>query len=111
MEDNHLDVVNNSATSQAMRKAIANAVADAAFNRYPGPGGACAQRRNCARSWASRLSMACCIGSGSDEVIAMVSQAVLAGGGTVLLEPSFAVFRNAAVACAGRYVGRIANAD
>ena len=35
MEDNHLDAANNTATSRAMRDAIARAVADAAFNRYP----------------------------------------------------------------------------
>lgn len=111
MEDNHLDVANNSATSQAMRKAIANAVADAAFNRYPDPA-APALKAKLREKLGIAAGHGVLLGSGSDEVIAMVSQAVLAGGGTVLsLEPSFAVFRNAAVACAGRYVGVSLNAD
>ncbi len=111
MEDNHLDAANNTATSRAMRDAIARAVADAAFNRYPDPA-APALKAKLREKLGISPEHGILLGSGSDEVISMVSQALLAGGGTVLsLEPSFAVFRNAAVACAGRYVGVSLNAD
>lgn len=111
MEDNHLDVAHDTPTSRAMRDAIARAVADAAFNRYPDPAAPVLKAK-----LREKLGIApehgILIGSGSDEVISLVSQAIVAGGGTALsLEPSFAVFRNAAIACAGRYVGVPLRAD
>ncbi len=105
MEDNHLDRGNDTAATLALRDALGRALADAAFHRYPDPAAPALKA-----TLRERLGIAAhhgiLLGAGSDEVITMVSQAIIAGGGTVLsLEPSFAVFRNAALASAGRYVG------
>ena len=111
MEDNHLDAANNTTTVRAMRDAIAHAVADAAFNRYPDPA-APALKAKLREKLGIAAHHGILLGAGSDEIISLVSQAILAGGGTVLsLEPSFAVFRNAALGVAGKYVGVPLNAD
>ena len=108
MEDAHLDDV---AATHGLRSAMAEAVAASAFNRYPDPAAPALKAK-----LRDKLGIAAqhdiLIGTGSDEIITMLSQAILAGGGTVLsLEPSFSVFKNAAIAVAGRYVGVPLNAD
>jgi len=112
MEDNHLDAAHaGEGAVRAMRDAIARAVADAAFNRYPDPA-APALKAKLRDKLGIAAQHAILLGAGSDEVISLVSQAIVAGGGTVLsLEPSFAVFRNAAVAVGGRFVGVPLRAD
>ena len=108
MEDAHLD---DAAATSKLRAAMAQAVAASAFNRYPDPSAPVLKAK-----LRDKLGIAeqhdILVGTGSDEIITMLSQAILAGGGTVLsLEPSFAVFKNAAIAVAGRYVGVPLNAD
>lgn len=108
MEDAHLDA---GPSTHAMRKEMAERIAESAFNRYPDPSAPALKAK-----LRDKLGIApqhdILIGTGSDEIITMLSQAILAGGGTVLsLEPSFAVFKNAAIAVAGRYVGVPLNAD
>lgn len=108
MEDNHLD---SPEAAPEMRAALAKAVSEAAFNRYPDPAAPKLKAK-----LREKLGIAAhhgiLLGAGSDEIISLVSQAILAGGGTALsLEPSFAVFKNAALAVAGRFVGVSLNAD
>jgi histidinol-phosphate aminotransferase len=108
MEDAHLDAGPSTA---ALRKEIADRVAESAFNRYPDPSAPTLKAK-----LRAKLGIApqhdILLGTGSDEIITMLSQAILAGGGTVVsLEPSFSVFKNAALAVAGRYVGVSLNAD
>ena len=108
MEDAHLDAGPSTA---AIRKEMAERVADSAFNRYPDPSAPALKAK-----LREKLGIApqhdILTGTGSDEIITMLSQAILAGGGTVVsLEPSFAVFKNAALAVAGRYVGVSLKAD
>jgi histidinol-phosphate aminotransferase len=108
MEDAHLD---DAVATSSLRSALAEAVAASAFNRYPDPSAPALKAK-----LRERLGIAphhdLLLGTGSDEIITMLSQAILAGGGTVLsLEPSFAVFKNAAIAVAGRYVGVPLKAD
>ena len=76
MEDNHLDAANNTATSRAMRDAIARAVADAAFNRYPDPAAPALKAKLREKGIAPEHGIPC--SAPSDEVISMVSQALLA---------------------------------
>ena len=108
MEDAHLDA---GLSTAAMRKEMAERVAESAFNRYPDPSAPALKAK-----LREKLGIApqhdILIGTGSDEIITMLSQAILAGGGTVVsLEPSFAVFKNAALAVAGRYIGVSLKAD
>ena len=108
MEDAHLDAGPSTAL---MRKALAERIAESAFNRYPDPS-APALKAKLREKLGIKPQHDILIGTGSDEIITMLSQAILAGGGTVLsLEPSFVVFKNAALAVAGRYVGVSLNAD
>ena len=108
MEDAHLDAGPSTA---AMRKELAERIAASAFNRYPDPS-APALKAKLREKLGIGPRHDILIGTGSDEIITMLSQAILSGGGTVLsLEPSFVVFKNAALAVAGRYVGVSLNAD
>ncbi|MBC7709280.1 MAG: histidinol-phosphate transaminase [Rhizobacter sp.] len=108
MEDAHLDAGPSTAL---MRKELAERIAASAFNRYPDPS-APALKAKLREKLGIKPQHDILIGTGSDEIITMLSQAILAGGGTVLsLEPSFIVFKNAALAVAGRYVGVSLNAD
>lgn len=102
MEDAHLDAGPSTA---AMRREIAERVAESAFNRYPDPSAPALKAK-----LREKLGIApqhdILLGTGSDEIITMLSQAIVAGGGTVVSqEPSFSVFKNAAVAVGARYVG------
>jgi histidinol-phosphate aminotransferase len=108
MEDAHLDAGPHTA---ALRKDVGERIAESAFNRYPDPSAPALKAK-----LREKLGIApqhdILIGTGSDEIITMLSQSILAGGGTVVsLEPSFAVFKNAAIAVAGRYVGVSLKAD
>jgi histidinol-phosphate aminotransferase len=108
MEDAHLD---DAVATSSLRSALAEAVAASAFNRYPDPSAPALKAK-----LREKLGIApqhdVLLGTGSDEIITMLSQAILAGGGAVLsLEPSFSVFKNAALAVAGRYVGVPLKAD
>ena len=108
MEDAHLD---DAVATSGLRSALAEALAASAFNRYPDPSAPTLKAK-----LRDKLGIAphhdVLLGTGSDEIITMLSQAILAGGGTVLsLEPSFSVFKNAALAVAGRYIGVSLKAD
>ena len=102
MEDAHLDP---HLPAAAIRSELGKRLSEAAINRYPDPAAPALKAK-----MREKLGIAAhhdiVLGSGSDEVITMLSQAILAGGGTVVSqEPSFSVFKNAAIAVAGRYVG------
>lgn len=108
MEDAHLDP---HLPSEKIRAALGQRLSAAAVNRYPDPSAPSLKLK-----MRDKLGIAAhhdiLLGSGSDEVITILSQAILAGGGAVVSqEPSFSVFRNAAIAVAGRYVGVSLNAD
>ena len=80
-------------------------LAQVAVNRYPDPTGAALKARlREAMSIPEGLDLV--LGNGSDEVLQLVTVALARRGATVLsLEPSFVVYRLAAVAAGMRYVG------
>jgi histidinol-phosphate aminotransferase len=102
MEDTHLDP---HLPAVELRRELGERIADAAFNRYPDPA-APALKDMMRKTLGIDAKYDIMLGAGSDEVITIISQSILAGGGTVVsLEPSFSVFKNATTAVAGRYVG------
>ncbi len=108
MEDAHLDP---HLPSASIRAALGKQLSEAAINRYPDPAAPALKSK-----MREKLGIAArheiLLGSGSDEVITLLSQAILAGGHAVVSqEPSFSVFKNAAIAVGGRYVGVSLNAD
>lgn len=108
MEDTHLDP---HLPAPELRRELGERIAEAAFNRYPNPA-APALKDMMRTTLGIDSKYEIMLGAGSDEVITIISQATIAGGGTVVsLEPSFSVFKNAATAVAGRYVGVSLNAD
>ena len=108
MEDAHLD---SRELTAALREELGRRVADSAFNRYPDPS-APALKAKLREKLGIVARHDILLGAGSDEIINLVSAAIIAGGGAALsLEPSFAVFKNAAIAVGGRFVGVSLNAD
>ncbi len=108
MEDTHLDP---HLPALELRRELGERIAAAAFNRYPDPS-APALKDTMRKTLGIDTKHEIILGSGSDEIITIISQSILAGGGTVVsLEPSFSVFKNAATAVAGRYVGVSLRAD
>jgi histidinol-phosphate aminotransferase len=102
MEDTHLDP---HLPAPELRRELGERIAEAAFNRYPDPA-APALKDMMRKTLGIDEKYDIMLGAGSDEIITIVSQSILAGGGTVVsLEPSFSVFKNATTAVAGRYVG------
>ncbi len=80
-------------------------LADVAVNRYPDPTHA-ALKRTLRQAMAVPDSLEVVLGNGSDEILQMVTVALARPGAAVLaLEPSFVVYRMAAVAAGMRYVG------
>ena len=86
-------------------------LAQVAVNRYPDPAGAGLKARlREAMGIAAALEIV--LGNGSDEILQIVTLALAKPGAVVLaLEPSFVVYRMAAVAAGMRYVGVALNAD
>jgi histidinol-phosphate aminotransferase len=108
MEDTHFDLHD---AAPELRRELGERVAEAAFNRYPNPA-APTLKDAMRKTLGIDSKYEIMLGAGSDEVITIISQATIAGGGAVVsLEPSFSVFKNAATAVAGRYVGVSLNAD
>jgi histidinol-phosphate aminotransferase len=86
-------------------------LAAVAVNRYPDP--AAPELKRAVRE-AMRIpeSLGILLGNGSDEILQIVSLALARPGATVLApEPSFVVYRLAAVAAGMRYVGTPLRAD
>ena len=80
-------------------------LADVAVNRYPDPSGARLKRR-LRETMGIDPALDLVLGNGSDEILQMVSLALAKPGACVLaLEPSFVVYRLAAVAAGMRYAG------
>jgi histidinol-phosphate aminotransferase len=89
----------------ALREAVAKAVAQAALNRYPDPRAPDLQARLRSVMQVPDQS-ALMLGNGSDEIIAVVSQALARPGACVLgIEPSFVMYRMSAQAAQVRHVG------
>ena len=86
-------------------------LAEVAVNRYPDPSGEPLKRR---LRETMRIDAAheLLLGNGSDEILQIVSLALAKPGATVLsLEPSFVMYRLAAIAAGMRYVGVPLRAD
>ncbi|MCX8098440.1 MAG: histidinol-phosphate transaminase [Casimicrobiaceae bacterium] len=105
MENNLLDPVHRTPELLALRARLAERISHAAFNRYPDPQ---APRLKALLRERFKIDPAweILLGNGSDEIIELVTRATAACGGTVLApEPTFSVFRHAALACGARFVG------
>jgi len=96
---------------EANRAALASALAQVPINRYP-DGGADAVRGALRRALGIPASLELLVGNGSDELIQIVT-ATLARPGAAMLapEPSFVMYRLAALAAGMRYVGVALNPD
>ena len=90
---------------EALAREMGERLAEVAVNRYPDPTGATLKARlREAMSVPPELEIV--LGNGSDEVLQLLTVALARRGATVLsLEPSFVVYRLAAVAAGMRYVG------
>ena len=86
-------------------------LAQVAVNRYPDPTGAALKARlRETMSIPEHLDLV--LGNGSDEILQLLTVALARRGAAVLsLEPSFVVYRLAAIAAGLRYVGVPLNAD
>ena len=90
---------------EALRREIAEAVADAAINRYPDPAAASLKEKIRA---VIRLpqGMELLLGNGSDELIQLLAMAVNKPGATMLsVEPSFVMYKMIAAFTGMRYAG------
>ncbi len=95
----------------ALRDEIARAVANAAINRYPDPAAPelKARLREVMRIPATSEIL---IGNGSDEIIAIVTQALARPGAVVIApEPTFVMYRMNAGLSGARFVGAPLQAD
>ena len=90
---------------EALAREMGERLAQVAVNRYPDPTGATLKARlREAMSVPRELEIV--LGNGSDEILQLLTVALARRGATVLsLEPSFVVYRLAAVAAGMRYVG------
>ncbi|MFN3628994.1 MAG: histidinol-phosphate transaminase [Casimicrobiaceae bacterium] len=111
MEDNLLDPAHATPEHLALREALAARVAGAAFNRYPDPA-APRVKALLRERFAIDARWSLLLGNGSDELISLVTLATAGSGGTVVApEPTFSVFRHAALAAGARFVGVNLRAD
>ena len=89
----------------ALRAEIAEAVADAAINRYPDPV-ASSLKKQIRAATALPQGMELLLGNGSDELIQLLALALNKPGATLLsVEPSFVMYRMIAIFTGMRYVG------
>jgi histidinol-phosphate aminotransferase len=88
-----------------LARAMGERLAQVAINRYPDPT-APRLRERLREAMAIPANLAILLGNGSDEVLQIVTLALARPGAVVLApEPSFVVYRLAAVAAGMRYVG------
>ncbi|HEY5000197.1 MAG TPA: aminotransferase class I/II-fold pyridoxal phosphate-dependent enzyme, partial [Usitatibacter sp.] len=94
-----------------LREAMAKRLAEVEVNRYPDP--VCARLKARLReAMAIPDSLEILLGNGSDEVLQIVTLALAKPGAAVLsIEPSFVMYRLAALAAGMRYVGVALRAD
>ena len=94
-----------------LAEALARRLAEVPVNRYPDPAApALKARLREAMGIADALDVL--VGNGSDEILQIVTLALARPGAAVLsVEPSFVVYRMAALAAGMRYVGVPLNAD
>lgn len=86
-------------------------LADVAVNRYPDPTQAALKQR-LREAMAIPAGLEIVVGNGSDEILQLLTVALARRGAAVLsLEPSFVVYRLAALAAGMRYVGVPLRAD
>jgi histidinol-phosphate aminotransferase len=107
-----LDAMENPyALPSDLAKAMGERLGRIAVNRYPDPA-APGLKRRLREAMGIPDSLGILLGNGSDEILQIVSL-VLAKPGAVVLapEPSFVVYRLAAIAAGMRYVGVPLNAD
>jgi histidinol-phosphate aminotransferase len=94
-----------------LARSMAERLGGVAVNRYPDPA-APALKRRLREAMAIPDSLDILLGNGSDEILQIVSLALAKPGATVLApEPSFVVYRLAAIAAGMRYAGVALNAD
>jgi histidinol-phosphate aminotransferase len=92
-------------------EALGRHLAGVAVNRYPDPT-APGLRAQLREAMGIGASLEILVGNGSDEILQIVTLALARPGAVVLaVEPSFVVYRMAAVAAGMRYVGVPLNAD
>jgi histidinol-phosphate aminotransferase len=90
---------------QWLREEIARAVLDADLNRYPDPE-APALKSQLRRLMGIPVGAEIILGNGSDEIIAMVINAVASPGSVVMAEsPSFAMYKMSSIIAKAKYVG------
>ena len=90
---------------QALHGEIAEAVAEAAINRYPDPGAA-ALKEKIRNLTGLPPGMEVLLGNGSDELIQLLAMAVNKPGAVLLsVEPSFVMYRMIATFTGMRYAG------
>lgn len=101
-----LDAMENPyALPPELREAMAKRLAQVDVNRYPDPTGARVKAR-LREAMAIPDSLEILLGNGSDEVLQIVTLALAKPGAAVLsLEPSFVMYRLAALSAGMRYVG------
>ena len=88
-----------------LREAMARRLAQVDVNRYPDPTGA-RVKASLREAMAIPDSLEILLGNGSDEVLQIVTLALAKPGAAVLsLEPSFVMYRLAALSAGMRYVG------
>ncbi len=91
--------------------AFAAKIAGCATNRYP-DAGARQLKAEIQRVFPAGVNSGCVLGNGSDELIAMLMQLVLAPGATVLaVEPSFVMYQHLAKVLGLKFVGVPLKAD
>jgi len=96
---------------EALREEVGHTVAGLAINRYPDPE-APELKARLREVFSIPAESGLLIGNGSDEIIAMVAQALARPGAAMLApEPSFVMYRMNALLTRMRYVGVPLNAD
>jgi histidinol-phosphate aminotransferase len=96
---------------QALRETLATRLAEVEVNRYPDPTAARLKAR-LREAMAIAPSLEMLLGNGSDEVLQIVTLALARPGAAVLsIEPSFVMYRLAALAAGMRYAGVPLRAD
>ena len=94
-----------------LARELGERLAQVPVNRYPDPAGAGLKAR-LREAMGIAAALEILLGNGSDEILQIVTLALAKPGAVVLaLEPSFVVYRMAAVAAGMRYVGVALNAD
>jgi histidinol-phosphate aminotransferase len=90
---------------EALARRMGERLAEVAVNRYPDPTNA-ALKRTLRAAMALPDSLEIVLGNGSDEILQLITVALAKKGAAVLsVEPSFVVYRLAAMAAGMRYVG------